>query len=100
MAYGLEVYSSGSVKIIEVSSRCTVTVARGTTSSISSGGSTTVNITGLANDGNWQVFVYPSSAPNNSSSDNYSQSISTGSFQVNNSMGVSSAFEYFVIKSG
>lgn len=96
----MEVYSSGSVKIIEITSRCTVTVARGTTPSITSGGSTTVNITGMANDGNWQVFIYPNSSPNSVLADDYSQSISTGSFQVNNSMGVSSTFEYFVVKSG
>lgn len=100
MAFGMEVYSSGSVKIIEVSSRCTVSVARGTSASISSGGFVTINVTGMADDGNWQVFTYPTSAPNTSSSDNYSQTINTGSFRIDNDMGVSSTFEYFVLKSG
>jgi hypothetical protein len=100
MAFGMEVYSSGSVKLIEVSSRCTVSVERGTSASISTGGFVTINVTGMANNGNWQVFIYPNSAPNNLNSDNYSQTINTGSFRIDNDMGVSSTFEYFVLKSG
>lgn len=101
MAYGLEVYASdGITKLIEVTSRCTTAVTRGTTASISSGSSLDTTITGMANDGNWQVFIYPNSAPSSANSDNYSQSVNTNYFRITNNMGVSSTFEYFVIKSG
>ncbi len=101
MPYGMTVYASnGSTKLIEVTSRTTVAVQRGTTASITSGSSLDTNITGMDTSGNWQVFIYPLSAPSSANSDNFSQSVNTGFFRITNSMGVTSAFDYFVVKSG
>jgi hypothetical protein len=100
MAYGLEVYSSGNTKIVTIDSRCTRVAASGTTASISNGGFASVTVTGMSNIDSWQVFVSPNSSPSSTLSADFYTVKGTNAFSVFNDMGVSSTFDYFVIRSG
>jgi hypothetical protein len=100
MAYGLEVYAANGTKIISVSSRVSRSVASGTTSSINNGAYIDVAITDLTANDDWQVFVSATSPPQNINSKFQDCTRHSGYFRITNNMGVASAFDYVVVRTG
>jgi len=100
MAYGLEVYAANGTKVIDLADRVSRSVTSGTTPTINSGSYYDVSITDMTNGDDWAVLSYPNSPPNGLDARHVDCTRTTGSFRISQSMGVSSTFDYFVIRTG
>lgn len=100
MVYGLEVYAANGTKVIEASSRVTRSFGSGTTSSITHGSYVDISVSGMTLGDDWQVFSTPNSAPNSLSGRLHDTQRHSGYFRISNNMGVTSSFDYIVIRSG
>jgi hypothetical protein len=100
MVYGLEVFAANGTKVIEASSRVTRSFGEGTTSSITHGSYVDVSVTGMTSSDDWQVFSTPNSAPNSTAARSHDTQRFSGYFRISNNMGVTSTFDYIVIRSG
>jgi len=100
MVYGLEVYAANGAKVIEASSRVTRSFGSGTTSNITHGSYVDISVTGMTSGDDWQVFSTPNNAPSGLSGRSHDTQRYSGYFRVSNNMGVTSSFDYIVIRSG
>jgi|TARA_R110000772_G_scaffold6662_1_gene23249 hypothetical protein len=100
MAYGFEVYAANGTKIIDLADRVSRSVTSGTTPTITSGSYYDVSITDMTNADDWAVFAYANTPPNSLNARFVDCTRNTGSFRVSQSMGVSSSFDYIVIRTG
>jgi hypothetical protein len=100
MAYGLEIYASNGTKLISNTSRAARAATSGTTSSITTGNYLDVSVSGMTSADDWQVFAAPVSPPSSQYARFHTITRNTGYFRVQNDMGVTSAFDYIVIRSG
>ena len=100
MAYGLQVYAANGTLIIDVSSREARSWGSARTATISNGSYLDTTVVGLTSGDNWALYVTPVSPPSGFNSQAYSSVRSSGSFRISNDMGVSSAFDYILIRTG
>jgi len=100
MAYGLQVYAANGTLIMDVSSRGARSVGNARTASITNGSYIDVTVSGMTSGDNWAVYVTPVSPPSGANSQNYDSVRNSGYFRISNNMGVSSAFDYIVIRTG
>ncbi len=100
MSYGLQVFASNGTEIINSTSRVTRSVSSGTTASIANGSTVDTYVTDFANDDTWQVFTSANTPPNSYNMMNQDITKHSGFFRIENNMGVSSTFDYIVVRSG
>ena len=99
MSYGLQVFASNGVEILNNNSRVTRAVSSGTTATINTGNTLNVSVTDFANDDSWQVFVAANSPPNSINVRLQNVTKHSGYFKITNNMGVNSSFDYIVVRS-
>lgn len=96
----MEVFASNGAKIISVTDRVTRSSTSGTTASISNGSYLDTSITGLTTADDWQVLTAAISPPQGQAAFDTVTTTSNGSFRIANNMGVTSAYDYIIIRSG
>jgi hypothetical protein len=101
VSFGLEIYGTNGVKILDVSDRVTRVVGgtnESTTSSVPNFGYVDIPVTDMVNDDSWLVLVYPTNTTDSESSLKYSVVLSTGSFRLSNYTGAATPFKYLVTR--
>ena len=90
MAYGIEIFNSSGVKVLELSNRVARFVAKGSATT-SSTGTVTVSITGMENNDSWDVIGFAGGLAR------IQIQKSTGSFTITSSN--NTTIDYVVIRS-
>jgi hypothetical protein len=94
MAYGIEIFNSSGVKVLELSNRVPRFVQNGT-GTVAASSTSTVSVTGMQNNDSWNVFVYESG----SGFAGLTVTKNTGSFTITNTYTFSRTYYYWVVRS-
>lgn len=94
MAFGIEVYGPNGNTLLSMSSRVTRFAQQGTFNIIKNS-NTTVNVPGMVNNDSWGVFLISSNSP----LFNFTYTLNTGFFRVENLSSANSTVLYWVVRS-
>jgi len=96
MAYGIEVFNSSGVKVLELSNRVAHFVVTGSIT-VAAGATSNVTVSGLQNNDSWLVII--SDDEDNTSYLPYTITKYSGYFSIYNQAGISITYFYWVLKS-